>query len=236
MGIDKDKICVCVKRDTLKKIFISILIFLPIILLILAMAHELGDTFWTDIKLGKESNIKINISTALLVVVTAILAIANVVLVYTVFKQAKDLNKTNKAEYLIKVKQMLENEWVFESAKKIHEYEMNAYQKLHGPKIKSNFHSRESRKERLEIVHQIIDKVSTDPEKSHEFMCLLFHLHTLEYIAYLCNNGLLDEEIVNEMIGSEYKYYYKIFNGWMDKRKYDYTERYCCEFKKLVDG
>jgi hypothetical protein len=168
---------------------------------------------------------------------------AGVMVVLTFFialiawSQLAKVRHSINSDYLLRIIQNYSSEEVINARHVIHRLHVKAKNqvKLDNPSFDNNLINIAT----WESVANMILEIKNSDEKNdmRDFSYLLSFIDFLETISYFANQGKIDKNELNNMIGHSLNFYFKIFNLFIKSRRNSYAKKdYYYEFEKLINA
>lgn len=159
--------------------------------------------------------------------------ILTIVLVMIAWIQSKEILKTSRGDFLMRIDDRYGSPDIIKARKIIHDIYL---QEIPNEDDKKNNPTKwkDMQQDRMSI---IIVKMEEDKSayKSEEFICLLNFLDFFETIAYFCNKGDISSQEVEELMGCSFRYYCNLFKKFIDSRRQYYNKNdYYSEIYKYM--
>ena len=136
--------------------------------------------------------------------------------------QFKSLNKTSKAEFLLRIDERYGSIEIIKARSIIHSY----YQETYHKDIDITAHANK-------IGHLILQ--AEKAQKPINFIYLLNFLDFLETVSYFTNANYISLDDINELVGGSIKYYYCVYKPFIHTRRKKYhCNKYYCELEVLA--
>ncbi|HIF0138890.1 TPA: DUF4760 domain-containing protein [Legionella anisa] len=137
--------------------------------------------------------------------------------------QFKDLNKTSKGDFLLRIDEKYGQPENIKARTIIHEF----YCLTRSEHIDVTNHVRK--------ISIMVKDTKYKIEEAEKFVCLLNFLDFLETISYFANHSYISEKEVNELIGCSLKYYFCVFDDLIRERRQKYnSNHYYSELETLA--
>lgn len=157
----------------------------------------------------------------------ASIIVLTILLIAVAWLQLGELNKTSKADFLLRIDDRYSSPEIIKARVLIQEL----YRKT--TTAGQPYIEDEVTKKIAEEI-KIIGKESSK-ESCEKFIYLLNLLDFLETIAYFSNKGFISVKEINELLGNTIFFNYKIFKSWISYRREKYQNNsYYCELETLV--
>jgi hypothetical protein len=161
----------------------------------------------------------------------ASLIILTFILACVAWYQLKGLQRTNQAEFLLKIDQRLGDPKIIEAREIIHRYY----------KISKRVNPRDFEEQHVLSIAKEIDKLSENYDEddfnaTKEHVTLLNFLDFLETVAFFTNNGYIRSNEVDELMGESLIFFYTVFKNKISTRRVKYNNvNYYKQFEILHD-
>ena len=157
----------------------------------------------------------------------AAIIILTIFLICVAWLQLSNLNKTSRADFLLRIDDRYGRTEIIKARAIIQEL----YRKA----------APQSEKISEEVYIQRISDGIKDigqgesPEQCEKFAYLLNLLDYLESISYFANKNYISLNEIDELVGGSMQFYYKIFKAWIKYRQIKYDNlSYYCEFEAVI--
>ena len=157
----------------------------------------------------------------------AAIVILTIVLICVGWLQLNNLNKTSRADFLLRIDDRYGREEIIKARAII--------QSLYRKAALTGEHTPEET-----YIQKISDEIkkigkSDQKEQCENFAYLLNLLDYLETISYFTNKNYISLKEIDELAGNSMQFYYKIFKPWINYRRNKYNSPdYYCEFEAVV--
>lgn len=193
-------------------LFIALILLVFLGLIALIPGVDLTDTIIS------ENIIKIN---------AASIIFLTVVLIAVAWLQLGALNKTSRADFLLRIDDRYSSPEIIKARITIQELYRKTSPSGQG-------YSEDDVTKRIADEIQVLGK-ETSSESCEKFVYLLNLLDFLETISYFSNKGYVSVKEINELLGCTITFNYKVFQGWIKYRRDKYNnQNYYCELESLV--
>lgn len=211
-------------NDTLRSIVLILIGFLVVSAFLILLIGSLYYIPGIDVYLQGSKDIPANI----LRINAAAAIILTIVLVCVGWNQLNRLNRTSKADFLLRIDGRYGSAEIVKARAII--------QRLYR---ESNPHDNPVPKEiYFKRIADKIDeiRISQDVKSYEDFSYLLNLLDFLEAISYFARKKYISAKDVDELIGNSIVFYFNVFKQWIYYRRKTYdNDSYYCEFQALVE-
>ncbi len=196
--------------------------FLIVLSILLSIAELSHFDFFND----RKSEIT-NLHAASLIILT-------ILLICVGWYQLMHLNKSTKADFLLRIDDRYGSKSNVEARKIIHEFYCEAMSEI---KNKEELSTKTVLNIATDKIAKKILEIELDKKKATNFIHVLNLLDFLETIAYFCNNEYISPKDINELVGGSIIKYYEVFKPFIKKRREEYDDNdYYCEVEKLAEN
>lgn len=137
--------------------------------------------------------------------------------------QFKDLNKTSKGDFLLRIDEKYGQPENIKARTIIHKYYCLT---------KDEYSDVTTHVRKMSVM---VKQTKYKFEEAENFVYLLNFLDFLETISYFANHDYISEKEVNELIGCSLKYYFCVFDDLIKERRLKYkSNNYYCELEALA--
>lgn len=211
-------------KDTLKGlgifivVFIIVTVFVSFLLCLFYFIPEL-DLLFNDGKSIPDNIIRVH---------AASIIILTIILICVGWLQLGNLNRTSKADFLLKIDSRYGSPEIVKARAVI----QRLYREASPPNKDVPYEVC------VQKIADSIDKIRNRKDKNscEEFSYLINLLDFLEIIAYFSRKNYISVKDIDELIGNSILFYFKIYKQWIYYRRRKYGNRtFYCEFEELVE-
>jgi hypothetical protein len=152
----------------------------------------------------------------------AVLIILTFLILCVAWIQLDGIAKISKADFLLRIDDRYGGKDIVEARIIIQEFFCQTYKEG----ISKEYH--------IELVANKIQGLRLNINKASDYVILINFIDYLETVAYFCNQNMISEKDVTELVGSSITYYFKVFKPWIDDRRRRYSPDFYCQIEKLV--